>query len=133
LTLLEAARKYAERGWRVHPLHVGEKTPIAYRGVKDATTDIKQIEKWWETVPEANIGIATGPESGIFVLDVDPRNGGVSLISEYGAPDVFTGGGGEHYYFKWPDGIGKLKGQLRPGVDIKGAGGYVLGTARWIY
>jgi hypothetical protein len=124
--MLEAARKYAERGWRVHPLHVGEKTPIAYRGVKDATTDIKQIEKWWETVPEANIGIATGPESGIFVLDVDPRNGGVSLISEYGAPDVFTGGGGEHYYFKWPDGIGKLKGQLRPGVDIKGAGGYVL-------
>jgi hypothetical protein len=49
-------------------------------GVKDATTDRGQIKSWWGASPNANIGIATGSESGILVLDIDPRNGGARSL-----------------------------------------------------
>jgi hypothetical protein len=38
-------------------------------GVKDATTDLDQIETWWSKNPKANIGIAPGQKSGVLVLD----------------------------------------------------------------
>ncbi len=40
---------------------------------------------------------------------------------------VQTGGGGTHFYFKHPGGhIPNSSGQIGPGVDIRGDGGYVL-------
>ncbi len=38
------------------------KHPMTAHGVKDATTNLDQIEKWWSESPNANIGMATGPE-----------------------------------------------------------------------
>ncbi len=40
-------------------------------GVKDATTDPKQIKAWWTLHPDAMIGLATGSASDLLVLDVD--------------------------------------------------------------
>ena len=68
----EMAIAYADRGWRVFPLHPNSKIPMTDHGFKDATSDHTQILEWWTQHPAANIGIATGSESGIWVLDVDP-------------------------------------------------------------
>jgi putative DNA primase/helicase len=89
------ALRFARHGWRVLPLyatsdgkcecaaeqsckHAG-KHPRTRNGVKDATTDRTIIKAWWRRWPDANIGIATGPTSGIFVLDVDGNAGKASL------------------------------------------------------
>ena len=96
------------------------------------------------------MGICTGRESGLLVLDVDPRNGGseslVQLIAQYGElPKTLvcgTGGGGLHYYFQHPDQF-QLKGKVSgyAGLDIKSDGGYVVappsrhhsgGVYRWL-
>jgi hypothetical protein len=82
--------------------------------------------------PEANIGIACGRESGIVVVDVDPRNGGeeslVKLLQDHEFPTsaiAHTGGGGLHFYFRYPiDGIAKQT--LAPGIDLVSNGGYVV-------
>ena len=50
--------------------------------VEAATTDYATIRRWWTKTPEASIGIATGSRSGVIVLDVDPRNGGLRSIEE---------------------------------------------------
>jgi putative DNA primase/helicase len=79
-------------------------------GVKDATTDLDQIEKLWTDTPDANIGFATGTESDLLVLDIDPRNDGgktlARLEKELGPlPETvtaFSGGGGYHLLFKHP-------------------------------
>ena len=92
------ALKYAALGLHVHPLHtivVGHcscgagfdckhpgKHPRTPNGVKDATIDRKTIKAWWNRWPGANIGIATGWVSDIFVLDVD---GDVGKASSEGA------------------------------------------------
>jgi putative DNA primase/helicase len=89
------ALSYAGRGWHVLPLfassdgectcskgksclHAG-KHPRTPKGVKDATIRRKTIKAWWSKWPHANIGIATGASSGIFVLDVDGDVGKASL------------------------------------------------------
>ena len=148
-TLLEAAQDYAVRGWSVLPCHtpVGgrcsceradctspAKHPRTENGLNDATTDPDIIRKWWERWPDANIGIRTGQISGVVVLDIDPKNGGLESWSEL--QDIHTrvdtlichtGGGGKHLYFKAPDELLKSTGsQIAPGIDTRAEGGYVI-------
>ncbi len=127
------------------------KHPLIKGGLYRATQDEATISGWWAMWPQANIGIRTGLESGLLILDVDPRNGGSEslekLLSRYGGlPDTLvcsTGGGGWHYYFQYPGPrLVQLKGKVPdyPGLDIKLDGGYVVappsrhisgGTYRW--
>ena len=55
-----------------HPRHDQNTLP---HGLKSATTVSDLVRRWWATWPDANVGIQTGRESGIVVLDVDPRHG----------------------------------------------------------
>lgn len=110
------------------------KHPRTANGFKDATRDVGQVQKWWTWWPESNIGIATGAISGVFVIDVDPRNGGddslEALESENGplpaTVRAFTGGGGQHFFFKMPQGVSRFRKELAPGIDLKADGGYVV-------
>ena len=68
----------------VFPLHPGKKTPITEHGCKDATVDENQIRMWWAKWPTANIGLACGDQTGLYVVDIDVKddaNGFVSLQS----------------------------------------------------
>ena len=128
--LRAAALQYAAAGIRVFPVLAGRKEPATAHGVKDATTDPSTIEAWWSSTPYL-IGIACGPGSGVFVIDNDPRNGG-AWESPVSTASVRTGGRydgvepGMHYYFKWPVGVAKMRPSLAPGVDVQGAGKYVI-------
>jgi hypothetical protein len=64
---LQAALDYAARGLRVIPIPRGEKAPRLPEWQKKATTDRETIRNWFGARPDANIGIATGAESGVFV------------------------------------------------------------------
>jgi len=132
-----SAHEYADRGWAVFPLAAGTKLPHAgSRGFLDATLDHERIDSWWNERPNANIGIATGLSSGLWVLDVDPKNGGdvtfATLVAEHGFPTglgyVLTPSGGRHYYFRRPEGLSwpSSKERLGPGLDVRADGGYVV-------
>lgn len=137
---LEAALRYAGVGWRVFPLHwVNEghcscggncdgnagKHPLTRHGVLDASADAKQINEWWSRWPHANIGVATG--GGLFVLDVDPKNGGSSAGLELpDTPRVITQSGGEHWYYVVQDDVPGSVGRVGEGLDVRCAGGYVV-------
>jgi len=147
---LDAALLYAGLGWRVFPLHslrdgvcsCGDagctspaKHPRTRSGCKDATTDTKRIRVWWRKWPDANVAVATGRDSGLVVIDVDPRHNGDdtwdSLKHELDVQptwEVRTGGGGVHAYFSYPVDAAITIGAavLGPGVDHRGDGGYVV-------
>ena len=68
----EAAITYINQGFAVFPLQVKGKKPLTTHGVKDASKDPAVIKGWWQTWPQANIGIATGQISGgLCVIDMD--------------------------------------------------------------
>jgi hypothetical protein len=148
---------YASKGWPVFPVHsivdgacsCGKKTcsdagkhPRTPRGFLDATTDIGQINKWWmERWPNANIGLATGPRSGVWVLDIDVRHeagkavkaGDVLLhtisdgreLPETPLSVTGAGGGSHHLFFAWDEGA-PIRNKANEGLDVRGDGGYVV-------
>ena len=111
------------------------KKPATKNGFYDATTDLETICGWWEECPDANVAIRTGKESGIWVLDIDGSEGKATLIElqekhgELGDPSLIveTPGGGLHLYYPYPL-IGEVgcRANMRPGIDVRGDGGYVI-------
>lgn len=134
MTLLEHALQYASWGWAVFPLRPETKEPATEHGFKDATTDPAKIRKWWKQNPRFNIGIATGRVSGIFVVDIDPRNGGdvaafwrAANLDTVRIGVVVTGSDGRHLYFRYPsDRDVPSRKEFVPGIDLKSDGGYVV-------
>lgn len=137
----EMALAYARHGWLVFPLHTvidggcdcrrpchsPGKHPRTMKGFKDATTDLDVIDRWWSMWPAANVGIRTGMESGIVVIDIDPRNGGLETAATLPlrrTAQVLTQGDGFHLYYLYPE-EGAVAGSLGAGVDVKADGGYV--------
>lgn len=112
------------------------KHPLIQGGVNSALRDEEAIAAWWEKWPLANIGIGTGRQANLLVLDVDPRNGGAVSLARlretYGelpeTPVCSTGGGGLHIFFEYPRIGGGILGKIpgHGGLDIKADGGYVV-------
>lgn len=126
-----AALDYARQGIAVFPVQPRGKIPLTAHGFKDATTDLGRVAAWWLVTPDANIGVPTGLT--FDVIDVDGRegvatmyNGNPALIDELIVLRVARTGrdGGRHLYVP-VSGRGN-KAALYPGVDFRGAGGYVV-------
>jgi hypothetical protein len=132
MLLCESAIKLASLGFPILPLAQGAKVPLTAKGFKDASSDQKIIQSWWNQSPQANIGLVVGGVSNICVLDIDPRNGGddslAKLINKYGSlpetVEVITGGGGRHYYFKYDKNFG-VEQEFSKGIDCR-KNGYVV-------
>ncbi len=110
------------------------KHPQTSDGVHAASRNFADLRVEW-CDRRANIGIATGPKSDVWVLDVDPRNGGdeslVRLEASHGnlptTWTVRTGGGGIHYYYKLgAKAVRCSTSKVGPGLDVKADGGYVI-------
>lgn len=142
-----AAYACSRFGFRVFPLRTDTGTPVFTAWPERATTDRDQIQEWWTGEYARNgVGIATGPESGIWVLDIDVKHGynGFASLRELCARYscgtesfertmcVRTASGGAHVYFRWDeasDTEGGVRndssGKLGEGLDVRGIRGYV--------
>lgn len=139
---LAVALWHARRGRRVFPCDPAHKRPAVPkkdggRGFHDATTDEVRIRDWWARYPQAVPGMPTGAGAGVFVLDVDVKDGQVGeetldqLTRTFGPlPDtatVLTASGGQHLYFLHPrDGreVPNKGGMLGQGIETWGRDGY---------
>jgi hypothetical protein len=145
MTLLDAALSYAARGWPVFPLHSIRgghcscrdgagcsrpgKHPRTPHGRTEATTDPERVRRFWRCWPDANIGIATGLESGILVVDLDDPHA-VDEIRLPDSPCSVTGRGGRHVLYRRPPGGRYLTATRVLGpelaVDSRADGGYIV-------
>lgn len=135
--ILAAALDYAANGLPVFPVD-SDKKPLTDHGYKDATTDPAKIRGMFAMDSVAGIGIPTGPVSGVLVIDRDRKNGvdGIeackALEATLGTLPATrrqrTGSGGDQLFYKWPEGseVRNSASKIASGVDIRGAGGYVV-------
>lgn len=132
--MIEHALIYVKRGWAVFPCK--NKIPLTAHGYKDASIDEAVIRQMFADHQGVNIAIATGKVSGVFVVDVDVKNGKGGdesfrdLEREYGeiphTVESLTWSGGRHIFLRYPEkGVG-CKTDFRQGIDIRGDGGYVI-------
>lgn len=142
-----AAYACSRLGFRVFPLRTDTGTPAFTGWPERATTDRDQIQQWWTgEYAQSGVGIATGPESGVWVLDIDVKHGynGFASLRELCARHscgtepfertmcVRTASGGAHVYFRWDEASAldggvrnESSGKLGEGLDVRGIRGYV--------
>jgi hypothetical protein len=135
------AQTYVERGWAVIPIRADAKLPIELDWPNKGRRTAAEVAAAWTLYPDANVGILTGVVSGLWVLDIDPGNGGMvalsGLVAAYGRlPETYvvrTPSGGLHYYFLLPADFeprnaqhGRRAGRLPVGIDVRGRGGQVV-------
>lgn len=135
-------------GWQIVPVHSAfngkcscrkrascsrpGKHPRDNQWQRKGSSDEAQFRTWWKS-PYLNVGVVTGPTSGIVVLDVDGEAGKSTLeklVSD--DPSILktrihkTGNGGSHLFFKHPgfpcsNGVKPL-----PGIDIRADNGLII-------
>ncbi|MFH8608489.1 bifunctional DNA primase/polymerase [Streptomyces sp. NPDC018029] len=111
-------------------------------GVYDATTDPRRIRELFAAAPWATgYGIACGlPPHHLIGIDLDTKSGTdasaalreLALRHLFTIPDtvvVITPSGGRHIWLTGPPDtvIPNSAGRLAPGIDVRGAGGYLVG------
>jgi hypothetical protein len=135
---ITAALALASAGIKIFPAGA-DKRPLLKGWQEAATGNADQIHTWWEHTA-ALPAIPCG-QNNLVVIDCDRHSGGAdgvaafkSLVVAHGGlppqvPLVKTPNGGLHAYFKQPNGeaLGNGRGSLPPGIDVRGAGGFVVG------
>ena len=155
----DIARDYAETtGFAVFPVGsdckpgrlAWESARSGYAGVYEATRDPEVIDAFWRRYPDANISVACGPPSGVFVLDVDVKTSagvGFDGMSDLRVlQDIYgplpatactsTPSGGRHIWFSLPErrelsnrvhmrAVDHDGAEWKTGLDVRTAGGCV--------
>jgi len=123
----EALARAAET-WRVFPLRAGTKSGQLLSSWKEeASSDPATVTSWWDTWPDANIGLSMDEQ--VSVVDVDPGADPEIVAKLPATYTVQTPRGGEHrYYFgQLPNTAGKIGAHIDTrGKDADGHTGYVL-------
>ena len=134
---VEEIAHLALRGWRLLPCAPRGKTPLLKCWPVLASSDLATIREWAAQFPECNWGVATGPGSRVFVLDVDGEAGRASLAAleaQHGPLPVTltskTGraDGGEHRWFKYPSdrSVRSSTGTVGTNLDVQSGGKLVI-------
>jgi hypothetical protein len=129
------AHRLAEAGIAVFPCGADKKPLVKWR--EYSSSDPAAIAMWWSQHPNALPAIDL-EKSELIVLDGD-RHGGpdgraalrdlLQAQVDYNAsttPRVLTPGNGAHVYFQNGLELTNARGNLPQGIDVRGAGGYVI-------
>ena len=124
MNILKEALNYSKQEFSVIPIGKDKKPLIEWKKYQNEKANEEQIQEWFEKFPQANIGIVTGSISGIVVVDVEAGGDIKDLPPTVSSK---TGGGGWHFYYKYPGfEVKNSTKAIRDLTDIRGDGGYVV-------
>jgi hypothetical protein len=130
------------RGFKIFPIIKGTKDRIPVKWGSVATGDPAAVAAWAREYPGCNWGIAVGA-SGLAAVDVDVHDGQdgpgtLDLLELAYGPlpptlEARTPSGGRHLFYRGECGslnhlASAQLGVRKTGVDVKSAGGYVVGA-----
>lgn len=96
--------------------HIG-KHPVFFNPTEKKIADLSALKTYLDDRSYRNLAALVANGSGLFVIDVDKKNGGLEsydrFIADFGqlpkTTKVLTGGGGFHLYFKLPKSFANQK------------------------
>jgi len=100
-------------------------------GLNDATRDPAIIRRLFAHHHAMLVGVPTGEASGFDVLDLDYRHGAAAWeqVNVHRLPETrthATPSGGRHLLFHHAPGVRNSASRIAAGIDVRGAGGYVI-------
>lgn len=126
--LFHHADEYIQRGWPVIPL-LGKTPAVCWKEFQSRRPTPQEIQAWFKSENELNIGIVTGRVSELVVVDADSNDEAAWWISNYPKSSlmVHTGRGGMHIYYRMPElTLGNRTRLFGRAIDLRGNGGYVV-------
>lgn len=136
----EQALELLELGLRPFPVDANKKALVKWGRLQKTPPTEEELAEWWGYWPDAEVAIVTGHPDGLCVLDID-------LLPDGDKPKVLpnrwpndpdkpfptgcvlqTPSGGKQYFFTTPEDVTvpSKAGELAPGVDTRGQGGYTV-------
>lgn len=139
-TPIDAALALAARGLPVFPVTANDKKPLHKNWRAMASNDFFAVQEMFSSAPlNCNVGVDCG---GMIVVDADARKGGLWSLTMLQMEGVIpvdptftikTPNGGLHLYFLANDAtVRNSVERLAPGIDIRAAGGLVVGPGSQI-
>lgn len=123
--MIEIAKKYIAAGFSVIPVE-NKRPAVEWKEYQTRYATDEELASWFPRFSQ--IGIVTGKISGITVVDVDVKSGGLESLKELRLPPTWTvktGGGGWHYYYKYDERVQQTQA-IYKGIDIRNDGGQVV-------
>ena len=120
--MYDQALAYLERKVSVIPVGRNKVPLIAWKEYQERLATQAEVLNWFTKYPDAQLGLVTGKISSVIVVDVE-KGGDPSFLPQE-TTIIKTGGGGWHYYYQYHE--FRNKARIRPLVDIRGDGGYVI-------
>lgn len=130
---MDEVLKLRNRGLAVFPVSTITKKPIVkWDKYQDELPSFEEVEQWFKK-DDCAVGVATGPTSNLFLLDLDfaKHPEALDFYEKHSFPRTWkerTASGGLHLYFKWDETLDlkqtNTQSKLWVGVDTKGYGGY---------
>lgn len=129
---VEVYRAALRKGWWFFPVSFSEHLAVTHANLFQATDNLQQLRNWAREWP--NWALVTGPDSGVFVLEVDSDAGLASLLDLCGDDwswlDTLRSVAGEKrcIFFVWPEGRRQISSnlQIHEGLSVLGEGDWVL-------
>ena len=125
--VLEEALRIAELGYKVLPCSQ-DKKPILTGWPEKATADAEQIKAWFSNT-DYLVAVKTGPETNLFVLDVDPKGTGWLAENQHRmlCERIHQTRRGQHFLYGFSAALKDMKtntaGKIHAGIDTRGEGG----------
>lgn len=132
--MLNTALEYLARGWSVVPLQNKRAPHIPWQPFISHRPTAEQVVEWWTKWPDAWIGVALGPVSGLVRIDAD----GVEALSQLrrlgdmpSTAEFSTPSGGRGWLYECPPGLVKSAVQwsgsnAHEEVRLQAAGAYTV-------
>jgi hypothetical protein len=129
---LQEAIAYRRRGFSPIPIKPRDKRPlIQWEKYQTEPASEETIKHWFQSWPNANIGLVTGAVSDCIVVDLDSDEATKKLKSRLGDYDLSAvprsrTGKGWQLFFKYPGVSIPNRTGVLSNMDIRGDGGYVV-------
>lgn len=123
--ILEDAKRCADMGLSVIPLN--GKVPCIADWPKKATKDVETLREWFSEGLH-NIGLPTGKENGLVVLDFDEKEKAREFFKTWKnmVGCITETRRGIHMYFSYPDFDVGNSSDREAKIDVRGKGGQVV-------
>lgn len=120
-------------GWSLIPVRANKKAFEGWKEYQAVRATTEQLRSWSAGKPPC-WAVVTGTLSGVVCIDFDGEEGLKTLERLGLQPHVETGSGGKHVYVRHPGRhvktvngrSDKRLGELYPGLDVRGDGGYAV-------
>ena len=123
------ASEYFDRRWSVLPLRGKRPAVPSWRECQVKPAGLDELRTWFHD-GKTNVGVVTGRVSGLVVIDCDTAVDARFWKDRFPQTPlaVWTGGGGSHYYYRYPEAqdISNRTGLLARRIDLRAEGGYVV-------